>query len=136
MTSIFTQIVQGKLPCYSIYEDQDTLSFLSIAPINPGHTLVIPKREIDSYKDVPPELFQKVMGHCHSITWAVERASGKKRVCLAIQGFEVPHFHVHLIPCETARDFDFSLAHSLPPEEMVEMAKKIRNFINNPPSTR
>lgn len=136
MTSIFTQIVQKKIPCYPIHEDQDTLSFLSIAPINPGHTLVIPKREIDYYPDVPRDLFQKVMDHCLSITKAVERASKKKRVCVAIQGFEVPHLHVHLIPCDRAEEFDFSRASTLSSEEMEQMAQTIRHFMNSEPSPK
>ena len=126
MASIFTKIVQGEIPSHSIFEDGQTLSFLTIAPINPGHTLVILKREIDSFLDVPAELYQAVMHHCQHIGHAIHQASGKKRICMAVQGFEVPHFHVHLIPCNGPQEFDFTLARACPAEELASMAEKIR----------
>ena len=129
MASVFTQIIQGKLPAYRIFEDDLTLSFLSHAPINPGHTLVITKQEIDYFLDVPSKLYQAVMQHCQTIGPAIQKASGKKRVCMAIQGFEVPHFHVHLIACDGPREFDFSQARTSSPEEMGAMADKITTFL-------
>ncbi|MCY4643493.1 MAG: HIT domain-containing protein [Bacteriovoracales bacterium] len=133
MASVFTKIVRGELPSFKIFEDDFTLSFLSIAPVGPGHTLVIPKEEIDSFVDVPPELYLRTMSHCRLIAPAIEKASGKKRVCLAVQGFEVPHFHVHLIPCDKPEDFDFSLAKSASFEEMEPMAHQIRAFLPTTP---
>ena len=126
MASIFTQIVKGTLPSSKILEDKDTLSFLTIAPISLGHTLVIPKKEIDSFLDLPQELYHAVMDHCRHISPAIQQATGKKRICLAIQGFEVPHCHVHLIPCNTPKEFDFSFASPRSPEQIEQIAEKIR----------
>ena len=132
MASIFSKIVKGELPSHKIVEDDSTLSFLSMAPINPGHTLVIPKTEIDSFLDVPPELYQRVMGHCQTIGHAIYQASGKKRVCLAVQGFEVPHFHVHLIPCDGPQEFDFTRAQEEKAQKLEAMAQKIRLLLPMP----
>ena len=129
MASVFTQIIQGKLPCHQIWEDSQTLSFLSTSPVSPGHTLVVPKVEIDSFLALPPQLLQQVMHHAHTIGPAIHRASGKGRLCLAVQGFEVPHFHLHLIACDQPSEFDFTRAQPAEEAQLQAMGAKIRSLL-------
>ena len=125
MASIFTKIIQGEFPCYKIYEYSQVLAFLSIDPINPGHTLVVPKVEVDHFMDVPKADFSAVFSAAQPIGRAIREATGCRRVGMAVQGFEVPHFHLHLIPLQGPEDFDFRKARRAPPEALAEMQKKV-----------
>lgn len=110
MGSIFTKIINGELPCFKLYEDQDTISILTIQPINPGHCLVIPKKEIDEIVDIDSDTYLKVMEHGRKLSKVIKKAFPCERIGLALQGFEVPHFHLHLIPLNGPRDFGFQNA--------------------------
>ena len=125
MNSIFSKIIRGELACYEIYQDEEIFAFLDIRPLALGHTLVIPKREIDDMLDVPRELYLKVMEEAQRISSALKKATSSRRVGLIVQGFEVPHFHVHLVPIN--RPADMLPANARPREapEMEDIRQKI-----------
>lgn len=97
MSSIFTKIVQGEIPCYKIYEDEKTLAFLDIAPEAEGHTLVIPKLEVDKVYDLPDEDYRAVMDTVKKLAKHYEKVLGQ-RMQIKIVGIDVPHAHVHVLP--------------------------------------
>lgn len=118
MASVFTKIIRGELPCYKVFENELVIAFLSIDPIQPGHTLVVPKKEIDHFMDLEDPHYQAVFAAAKPLAQAIRTATGCKRVGLAVQGFEVPHFHLHLIPMWGTEDFDFRRARRLSNEQM------------------
>jgi histidine triad (HIT) family protein len=105
MPSIFTRIVQGEIPCHKVYEDEKHLAFLDIHPIQRGHTLVIPKREIDSLFDLAPDEFDDLWRVVHRVAAALKDQTGCERVVLLVVGYEVPHAHVHLVPTFELDDY-------------------------------
>jgi histidine triad (HIT) family protein len=107
MSSIFTKIVQGKIPSYKIAEDENYYAFLDINPLAKGHTLVIPKKETDYIFDVPDEDLANMIVFAKKIALAIEKVVSCKRVGVAVLGLEVPHAHIHLIPINTVYDIDF-----------------------------
>tara|TARA_R110000868_G_scaffold110286_1_gene298986 strand:+ start:22456 stop:22857 length:402 start_codon:yes stop_codon:yes gene_type:complete len=125
MPSVFTKIINGELPCYKIYEDDLVLSFLAVPPNQLGHTLVIPKEEVNHILDVPRETYLRVMEMGQLIGKAIHQVTGSKRVCYMVQGFEVPHFHLHLVPCNHPSDLDFKNAKAKPESDMKEIQQKI-----------
>ncbi len=125
MASVFTKIINGELPCYKLYEDELVLSFLALPPNQLGHALVIPKKEIDHILDVPAEEYARVMEIGQKVGKAIHKATGSKRVCFMVQGFEVPHFHLHVIPCNQPSDLDFKNARPRDEAEMKEICQKI-----------
>lgn len=108
MPSIFTKIVNGEIPCYKVAETDDCLAFLDIQPLAKGHTLVIPKKEVDYLFDLPVPLYNAVMDLSKKVAKAIDAAIPCQRVGLAVVGLEVPHAHVHLIPINHVHDIDFS----------------------------
>ncbi len=108
MASIFTKIVKGDIPGWKIAEDDTYLAFLDINPLAKGHTLVIPKQEIDYIFDLDDELLAGMMIFAKRIAKAIDRAIDCKRVGIAVLGLEVPHAHIHLIPINSIFDIDFS----------------------------
>ena len=125
MASIFTKILKGELPCYKLHEDELTISILTIEPIHLGHTLVIPKAEINHWFDVPELAFTRVQLNAQKIARAIKSATGCPRVLTAAIGFEVPHYHLHLIPAWSMDDLNFKKALKRPELEMEETQKKI-----------
>lgn len=125
MSSVFTKIINGELPCYKLYEDELVLSFLAVPPNQLGHALVIPKAEIDHIIDVPRETYMRVMEVGQLIGKAIHKAAGSKRVCYMVQGFEVPHFHLHVVPCNHPSDLDFKNAKARSDDDMKGMQTKI-----------
>jgi histidine triad (HIT) family protein len=125
MSSVFTKIIAGELPSYKIYEDDHCFAFLSLDPIRAGHTLVVPKVEVDHFTDVPEPHYTAVFKAAKPIGRAILMATGCRRVGMAVQGFEVPHFHLHLIPLWGVEDFDFKRAKRLPDAEMKDAQAKI-----------
>lgn len=123
--SIFTRIMAGELPSYKIYENEHVFAFLSIDPIQPGHTLIVPRTEINHFSDVPDDEYQAVFAAAKPISKAIQTATGCKRVGMAVVGLEVPHFHLHLIPLFGAEDLDFRKAHRIPEAEMKSVQAKI-----------
>ena len=104
--SIFTRIVKGEIPVHKIYEDQHTLAFLDIHPAQPGHTLVVPKVQIDRLEDVTEQDYTALMTTVKKVMRRVVHVFGADyRACLKLEGFDVPHAHIHIIPCRAAADF-------------------------------
>jgi histidine triad (HIT) family protein len=125
MASIFTKILKGELPAYKIHEDEYTFSILALDQVNLGHTLVIPKLEVDSFMDLPEPHYSAVFKNAQVIARAIKKATNCPRVGTIIAGFEVPHFHYHLIPAWGIPELNFSRAQRRTPEEMTDIQKKI-----------
>lgn len=102
--SIFSKIIRGEVPAYRIYEDEKTIAFLDIHPIQPGHTLVVPKRQIDSFIDLKDSEFADLMIVAQKIAKHLKQTLGCKRVVLNIDGFDVPHVHIHLVPVNKSNE--------------------------------
>jgi len=108
MATIFSKIVNGEIPCYKIAEDENYLAFLDINPLAKGHTLVIPKKEVDYIFDVEDQLLAGMMVFAKKVAKAVEKAIPCKRIGIAVLGLEVPHAHIHLIPINKLGDINFA----------------------------
>jgi histidine triad (HIT) family protein len=127
MSSIFTKIIQGQIPCYKIAENDEFFAFLDINPLAKGHTLVIPKKEVDYIFDIEDGLLERLFGFAKPIALAVEKVVPCERIGIAVLGLEVPHAHVHLVPINGIYDIDFSKPKlKLSPDEFSEIAEKIR----------
>lgn len=126
MSSIFTKIVNGEIPAYKIAEDDNYLAFLDVNPNAKGHTLCIPKQEIDKIFDMDDELYLGLMKFSKKIAIALEKAVPCKRVGMAVVGLEVPHAHVHLIPLNHMDEMRFHNKVSLTKEEFEALAKSIQ----------
>ncbi len=130
MASIFTRIVSGEIPCYKIAEDDRYLAFLDINPLARGHTLVIPKQEVDYLFDLDDDLLAGMSLFAKKIAHAIDSVMDCKRVGVAVLGLEVPHAHIHLIPINSLYDIEFSKPKlQLTPDEFEEIADKIRNAL-------
>jgi histidine triad (HIT) family protein len=126
MASIFTKIVSGEIPCYKVAEEENYLAFLDVNPNAKGHTLCIPKQEIDKIFDMEEELYVGLMRFSRKVAKAVEKSVPCKRIGVAVIGLEVPHTHVHLIPLQDMEDMRFQRKESLSPEEFEGLAKQIQ----------
>ena len=120
MSSIFTKIIAGEIPCYKIAEDANFFAFLDINPNAKGHTLVIPKKEVNKLFDLDEDSYLGLMNFSRKIAIALEKAIKCKRVGVSVIGLEVPHVHVHLIPLNSMKDIDFKHKVSMKPEEFKE----------------
>ena len=127
MPSLFSRIVAGEIPCHKIAEDDRFLAFLDIMPLAEGHTLVIPKLEVDRYFDLPDDLLSGINLFARDVALQLERAIPCERVGLAVIGLEVPHAHVHLIPLNGVADINFERPKlQVTPEDLAATATKIR----------
>ena len=128
--SIFTKIVSGEIPSYKIAEDNNYLAFLDINPNTKGHTLVIPKKEINKLFDLDKQEYATLMDFSYRVAKALEKTVSCKRIGMSVIGLEVPHVHVHLIPINIMNDMRFEEKEQLTNDEFVDLAKEIsRNFI-------
>jgi histidine triad (HIT) family protein len=118
MSSLFSKIIAGEIPSYKIYEDEQTYAFLTIRPHTKGHTLVVPKIEVDHWDDVPEDYFNHMWRTSQFVAKMLKQKLGCTRVGVLVAGFEVPHAHIHLIPCETMEDLGIGKAHDATPEEL------------------
>ncbi len=125
MASIFTKIINGEIPSYKIAETTDFYAMLDIAPNSKGHTLCIPKKEVDKLFDLDEETYNKLFSFSRKVALAIEKTIPCERVGMAVVGLEVPHVHVHLIPLNSMGDMNFSKKEQLTPIEMKELAVKI-----------
>lgn len=125
MASVFTKIITGELPSYKIHEDELTFSFLALDQVNLGHTLVIPKQEINSWLEVPEKIYTQLHLNSQKIGQAIKKATSCPRVGQIVAGFEVPHYHLHLIPAWSIPDLSFSRAQRHPEAEMKKIQKSI-----------
>ncbi len=130
MGSIFSQIIAGDIPCHRIHEDDDFLAFMDIRPMSPGHTLVIPKLEIDRFFDLPTDCLAKIMVFAKPIASAIEHVVPCERVGIMVAGLEVPHAHVHLVPIRTIHDLNFANARAADSEQLSRLAHQIREVLN------
>jgi diadenosine tetraphosphate (Ap4A) HIT family hydrolase len=127
MASVFTMIINGDLPGRLVYEDDEVVAFLTIEPMTPGHTLVVPRAEVDNWQEVDPQLFHRVMDVSQRIGKAVCAAFGAQRAGMIIAGLEVPHLHVHVFPAYNLTDFGFANVDRNPsPESLDEAQARIR----------
>lgn len=127
MSSIFTKILRGELPCYKIDENDDCFAFLDINPNSRGHTLCILKKEIDYIFDLSSEDYQKLMNFSRKIAIALKKSVNCKRIALSVVGLEVPHVHVHLIPLESMSDMNFDRSIKLDDNEFKSIVEKIKS---------
>lgn len=127
MASIFTRIINGELPGRFVYKDDDVVAFLTTAPIKPGHTLVVPREEVDHWIDMSPELAAKVMHVAQKVGQAIQSAFQPIKVGMMIAGLEVRHVHLHLVPIHAIADLNFALQNDkVTPEELDQAAEAIR----------
>ena len=128
MATIFSRIVAGEIPCHKVAENEEFFAFLDINPVAKGHTLVIPKSEVDYIFDIDDQKLGRMMAFAKRVARAQEAAIACKRVGLAVMGLEVPHAHIHLVPITKESDMYFGGAKFiLSQEELAEIAKNIRN---------
>ncbi|MGY4098473.1 HIT family protein [Nocardia sp. R16R-3T] len=130
MASVFSAIIEGQLPGRFVWEDDEFVAFLTIAPVTQGHTLVVPRKEIDQWQDVDADTFARLNGVAQKIGQAVRHAWDAPRAGLLIAGLEVPHLHVHVFPAFTMGNFDISGANPHPtPESLDEAQSKIKSAL-------
>lgn len=124
MSSIFTKIVQGQIPCYKIDESENELAFLDVMPLVEGHTLVIPKKEVDFIFDIDTSAYQELWGFAQQVAKKLQKAYPDKRIAVAVVGLEVPHAHIHLLPIHQVKEMNFSN------ERLKFSTEEYQNIIN------
>lgn len=129
MASIFTKIIAGEIPSHRIHEDDATYAFLDINPRQEGHTLVVPKREVDYLFDLPPDDYAALWESVRTVSAALKEATGCARVVVIVLGYEVPHAHVHLIPSNSLGDVPFPPVDDAARGRLEETAERIRATI-------
>lgn len=129
MATVFTKIINGEIPCYKVAETDDFLAFLDINPNAKGHTLCIPKVEVDKIFDLDKNTYINLMEFSRTVAIAIKKAIPCKRVGMTVIGLEVPHAHVHLIPLNSMDDARFISKEKLTPEEFEATAKAIASYI-------
>lgn len=126
MPSIFTRLINREIPGYIVAENEDAIAFLDINPLNEGHTLVVPKKEVDKLFDLDEDTYLKLQAFTYQVAQAIEKAIPCLRVGVAVIGLEVPHAHIHLIPLHGMHDIDFGRPKlKLSQEEFEEIAENI-----------
>jgi histidine triad (HIT) family protein len=130
MASIFTRIINGEIPCYRVAEDDRYIAFLDVRPLKPGHTLVVPKKEVDYIFDMDPDSLAGMMLFAQNVAVAMKEVIDCRRIAVAVIGLEVPHAHIHLIPIVRETDVLFTNPRvSLSPEENEALAKEIGQHV-------
>ena len=129
MASIFTKIIKGEIPSYKVYEDENYYAFLDINPNAVGHTLCIPKIEVDKIFDLDDETYNGLMIFSKKIAKALKKAVDCKRVGISVIGLEVPHVHVHLIPINKMDDMSVKSKSKLSDDEFVNIMEKIKLYL-------
>lgn len=129
MPTLFTRIIDGEIPGTFVWQDEHCVAFLSIEPLRPGHTLVVPREELDHWLDCPPDLRDHLMQVAANIGGAIQAVWSPEKVGLMIAGLEVPHLHIHLVPIWEVHDLDFSRATAATQSELDEAADRIRRAL-------
>lgn len=127
MASIFTKIINGEIPCYKVAETEDFFAFLDINPNSKGHTLCIPKKEVDKIFDLDEATYNGLMSFSRKVALAIEKVIPCERVGMSVIGLEVPHTHVHLIPLHSMEDARFIKKETLSAEEFQQIAQSIQD---------
>ena len=127
MSSVFTKIINKEIPAYIIDEDDDFIAFLDINPVQKGHTLVVPKKEIDYIFDLDDNYLSKILIYSKKIANALKKTVSCNRIGISVIGLEVPHTHVHLIPINSIEDMDFKNKVDLSKGEMIELLNNIKS---------
>ena len=130
MSSIFTKIIRGEIPCYKVDETEDCLAFLDINPNSYGHTLCILKKEVDYIFDLSDEEFLSLMKFSKRVALAINKSVDCKRVAMSVVGLEVPHVHVHLIPINNMNDLNFSNNLGLEKISFEQVCNKIKSNLD------
>lgn len=127
MSTLFTRVIKGEIPGTFVWKDEHCVAFLSINPLKRGHTLLVPRLEIDHWIDCPPELSAHLFAVARDIGSALQRAFQPTRIGMVIAGLEVPHLHIHLVPIDGVHDLDFAnAARSVEREQLEDVASAIR----------
>ncbi len=126
MATIFTKIINGEIPCYKIAETDNFLAFLDINPNTKGHTLCVPKQEVDKLFDLEEKTYNGLMKFSRKVAKALKKTVPCERIGMAVIGLEVPHVHVHLIPINAMQDMTFQHKTTVSNEEMTSLAEAIR----------
>jgi histidine triad (HIT) family protein len=129
MSTIFTKIIDGEIPSHRIYEDDSTYAFLDINPRQPGHTLVVPKVEVDYLFDLPPDQYTALWSTANTVATALKHVTGCARVVIIVLGYEVPHAHIHLIPTNDLSDIPFPPVDVSAQERLAETAAEVRTAL-------
>lgn len=133
MSSIFTKIIEGKIPCYKVAEDEHNIAFLDIRPLKKGHTLCVPKLEVDELYELPEVDYQRLMAFSQRVAKALKRTVPCKRIGSMVLGMEVPHAHLHLVPIDAEHELSFANPPvKLTPEELSALAQAISNDLDSP----
>jgi histidine triad (HIT) family protein len=128
---IFCKIIAGEIPSHKVYEDDQFFAFLDVNPLNPGHTLLVPKEHYEYLFDMPSELYTALWLKAKEISPAIQRATNAKRIGVVVEGFAVPHVHIHLAPINSPRELDSSNQKPAKPDDLAEMAEKIRALLSS-----
>ena len=131
MDSVFTKIIKKEISSYTVYEDSDIIAFLDINPVKMGHTLVVPKKQIDYIFDLDNDDYNKLWTTTKKIANGIRKSVVCRRVGISVVGFEVPHCHIHLIPINTISDMSFDNRYDYNSSEMTDIAERIRKNIEN-----
>ena len=132
MSTVFSKIIAGELPGRFVWEDPEVVAFLTIAPVAAGHTLVVPRKEVDRWTDLEPELWARLNGVAQAVGKAVLDGFGAARAGYLIAGFEVPHTHIHVFPADDMSGFDLTLADpNTPAEESDAAADTLRRSLRS-----
>jgi len=127
--SIFTKIINGEVPCYKVAETESFLAFLDINPNTKGHTLCVPKKEVDRLLDLDEKTYNGLMSFSRKVGLALEKTIDCNRIGMSVIGLEVPHVHIHLIPINELKDITFESKVVMTDKEFISLAKKIQiNF--------
>ena len=131
MNSVFTKIIKKEISSFTVYEDSDVIAFLDINPVKLGHTLVVPKKQIDYIFDLDSDDYNKLWTTTKKIANGLKKSVICRRVGISVVGFEVPHCHIHLIPINSVRDMNLDNSHDYNSSEMTDIAERIKKNIKN-----
>ena len=125
MSSVFSQIINRKIPSNIVFENEDYIAFMDIMPIQKGHVLVVPKLEVDNIFDLPLDIYNGLFSFARQVSFAMQKVIDCKRIGISVIGFEVPHAHIHLIPINSINDMDFKNKKTIKEDEIELIAYKI-----------
>jgi histidine triad (HIT) family protein len=126
---IFCKIIAKEIPSYLVWEDDRFMAFLDLRPVSPGHLLIIPKEHIENVFDMPSGLYEAIFKTAKALSTPLQKAMSSVRVGIVVEGFGVPHTHLHLVPINESHDLDSSRAHAMPAEELTNIAEKIKKEV-------